>query len=180
MIDLDEISLETPEPMVLPIKEEPLLENTDLPFEEIMVNDNSDQFNYNIDESSSMDSFHDNTLQNQTFHPPPAKRTRLSTQIPPSFQSNGISRHNFSSPATINTNSEIHQLQIQLIKKQIEVQNRQIEVQALMAEELKVKIERTQQLMKIDAVESELRCKEMKKRIEQKDSQQKIVEENQI
>lgn len=165
--------------MVSPIKEEPMLD-ADLPFEEIMVNDNSGPFNYNIDESSSMDSFHENVPQNQTFHPPPAKRTRLSTQIPPSFQSNGISSNSFPSPATTNTNSEIHQLQIQLLKKQIEVQNRQIEVQELMAQELKVKIERTQQLMKIDATESELRCKEIIKRFEHTDSQPSTAEENQI
>ena len=142
------------------IKEEPPIENVDLPFEEIMVNDNADQFNFNIDESSSMDSLNETAPQsNQPFHPPPPKRTRLPHQVPPSFQSNGCTA------TTSHNNAEIHELQIQLLKRQIEVQNKQIEVQELMAKEIEAKIERTKQLMRMDAAESELRCREISERL---------------
>lgn len=156
-LDIDEISLEQPESLMTTIKEEPSIENADLAFEEIMVNENNDQYNYNIDESSSMDSFQRSIPQNQTMpSPPPAKRTRLSTQVPPSFQANSTKNHN----------SDMHELQIQLLKRQIEVQDKQIELHQLMAKELQVKIERTEQLMKLDAAESKLRCKEIAKRLE--------------
>ncbi|XP_055306364.1 uncharacterized protein LOC129570691 [Sitodiplosis mosellana] len=157
--DVDELIMDTSVPVATnPVKQEPPVENSDLSFEEIMVNENNDQFNYAADDTSSMDSFHQSTSQNQSFHhpkspsahPPPAKRMRLADQA--SLQFNGI-------PATINNSSEIQELQIQLLK-------RQIEVQELMAVELKAKIERTQQLMRMDAVESELRCKEITKRLE--------------
>ncbi|XP_055306381.1 uncharacterized protein LOC129570702 [Sitodiplosis mosellana] len=157
--NIDEIDLGEPETPVQAIKEEPSIENTGLPFEELMANDNSDQFNFNIAESSSLDSFNETTAPNQPLHPPPPKRTKQSNQLPPLFQSNGTS-------ASANTNSEIQELQIQLLKRQIEVQDKQIEVQELMAEELRIKIKRTQQLMKMDTAESELRCREISKRLE--------------
>lgn len=155
--DIDEIVLENPDTLT---KEEQPVDNVDLPFEEIMVNNNSDQFHFNAGESSSLDSFHETTLQNDPFHPPPPKRTRLSHQIPPSFQSNG-------STATTgySNESEIQELQIQLLKRQIEVQNKQIQVQELMAKEIEAKIERTKQLMRMDAAESELRCREISKQL---------------
>lgn len=68
--------------------------------------------------------------------------------------------YNSAPPNSSNVNStEIQELKIQLLKKQIEVQE-------LMAAELKAKIERTQQLMKMETAESELRCKEIQKRLE--------------
>ena len=129
-------------------KQEPPAESSDLPFEQIMVSENNDQYDYSVDDTSSTDSFHESISPNQTFQPPPPKRLRQADQVPPSFQSNGIP-----------TSSQIQELQTQLLR-------RQIEVQELMAVELKAKIERTHQLMRMDAIESELRCREMKKRLE--------------
>lgn len=139
------------------VKQEPSTES-DLSFEQIMVNE-PNEFDYTVEDTSSMDSFHESTAQNHSFHPQQAKRPRLSNQVPPLFQSNGISNHSLESPAIVNSNTEIHELQMQLLK-------RQIEVQELMATEIKVKIERTKQLMQIDAAESELRCREIAKRLE--------------
>lgn len=104
------------------------------------------------EESSSMDSFDKITTPNQSSdNIPPAKRKKQTKND--SFQFNGsstnINHHNA---------QDVQELQVQLLKKQIEVQD-------LMATELRCKIERTQQLIKMDAVESELRCKEIAKRI---------------
>lgn len=129
-------------------KQEP---HTDLSFEEIMVNENP-ELNYTVEDTSSMDSFNADTAQNHKLPLLPAKRQRLSNQVPPTLQSNGVS-------ATTNRSSELQELQVQLLKKQIEVQE-------LMAAELKAKIQRTQQLMQMEAAESELRCKEITKRLE--------------
>lgn len=134
-------------------KQEPQIDHPDLTFEEIMVNGNSDPFNYTVEDTSSIDSFHESAPHpNKDFQPPSAKRPRQSIQGPSSFQSNGV-------PTTMTNNSDILQLQIQLLK-------RQIEVQELMATELRVKIQRAQQLMQMEAAESQLRCREIEKRLE--------------
>lgn len=162
--DIDELSLDISLSTVSmmntslgTVKQEPPTES-DLSFEQIMVNE-TNEFDYTVEDTSSMDSFHESTAQNHSFHHPRAKRSRLSNQVPPLFQLNGISNHSIESSAIANSNTEIHELQIQLLK-------RQIEVQELMATEIKAKIERTKHLMQIDAAESELRCKEIAKRLE--------------
>lgn len=102
-------------------------------FEQIMVNDNSNQFNYAHEDSSSIDStsnhsFHESEAQN---HRKPCKqsRDRLKSNIkPPIIQT--------SDDLATNSNPEIQQLQIELLKRQIEVQE--------------LKIERTRQLMKME------------------------------
>lgn len=168
--DIDEISLELPECVpdtsVRPIKEEPTIENAELPFEEIMFNENDDQFNYTVEDTSSMDSFSASTSQNHSLQPPPAKRTKHSSTVPPSFQSNGIPTTSNGVQSTSKSADILQDLQVQLLKRQIEFQEKQIKVQELLAKELEVKIEREQQQIKIDAAESELRCKEISKRLE--------------
>lgn len=136
--DLEELSFEgaDAENSVNDVKEEPLPDVPDLSFEQIMFNDNADQFNY-ANEDSSSDSLSENRSKfqsNSTFQP--------------------MTEHSNDS-----SNPVMQQLQIDLLK-------RQIEVQELMATELKIKIERTRQLMKMEVAESELRCKEISKRLE--------------
>lgn len=134
------------------MKEEP---NTELTFEQILINENVNQYNCPSEESSSMDSFDKITTPNQSSNNniPPAKRKKQSKID--SFQFNGSS----SNMMNHHNAPDVQELQVQLLRKQIEVQE-------LMATELRCKIERTQQLIKMDAIESELRCKEITKRIE--------------
>lgn len=133
-------------------KSEPPTDISDLSFEQIMVNDTNvgDRLNYIHEDSSTNGSFHES-------HP------SLHT---PSLVNNDKAAHTYSLLSQTNeqhsvnsTNPMIQHLQMELLRKQIEVQE-------LMATELKVKIERTKQLMQMDAQESELRCQEISKRLQ--------------
>lgn len=123
------------------VKQEPMTDVPDLSFEQIMVNDNADEFNFAQEDSSSNSLFQESSSQNHISDAPnPSILTMNGNQ-------------------SDSNNPTIEQLQIDLLK-------RQIEVQELMATELRVKIERTRQLMKMEMAESELRRKEISNRLE--------------
>lgn len=129
-------------------KMELLDEMPDVPFEEIMLNGNTEQFNCSNEDSSTCDSFHNGT--NHSIRSQPAKHKKSRNEDPSA--SHSIEHHTESS-------NPMAQLQMDLLKSQIAVQE-------LMAVELKLKIERTQKLMKLEAAESELRCEEIRKRLQ--------------
>lgn len=123
-----------PDVPVTVVKSEPI-DDTNLSFEEIMVNEGAGQFNYEREDSNQSDSYREMQTQAQGSVP---------------LQSVNNSKR---------SDRTIQRLQIELLK-------RQIEVQELMATELKVKIDRNQQLMKMEAEESALRCQEIAKRLQ--------------
>lgn len=143
--DHDEIPFKEPAP-AKSVKQEPSADVTDMSFEQIMVNDDSDRFNYAHEDSSSNDA-----SSNEYFHETEA-HSQPNQYKPPN-------NHYKSNTIPSSSNPEIQKLRIELLKKQIVVQS-------LMATELKFKINRTRQLMKMEAAESKLRCQEIAKRMQ--------------
>lgn len=135
---------------VLKQEVEPTNDITDLSFEQIMLNENTGQFDYTNEESSTADSFHENLPENYEHESNCANGNQIE---------HSISKSSECLPMMNGNNREIENLQIELLQKQIRVQD-------LMAAELEAKIERTRQLVKLEAAESELRCREICKRLE--------------
>lgn len=129
----------------------------DLTFEEIVLPENNHQLNFSDENSSSLDSLLEISQQNQQSQSPPLKRPRISKGTSSMEHTNHLTSAQLNGNTSSNS-TELQALQIQLIKKQIEVQH-------LMTMELKAKIARTQQLMDIDKEESKLRCEEISKRL---------------
>lgn len=130
-------------------KSEPSSDNPDLSFEQIMVND-GDQLNYIHEDSSTNDSFQ---KSHQSLHTPPLVNSYKSPNT-------------YSLPLQTNEQHTVTGGNPMIQKLKMELLRKQIDVQELMATELKVKIERTKQLMQMEAQESELRCQEISNRLQ--------------